>query len=505
MVVRLHASAGGTPPETLTDAEGRYVFKDVLPGKYAVEVANDEHRSTYLRQWLGHEGPAANFGGPPRYEIEVTAAADRTGLDVVIMRAMSIAGRVVGPFGEGLANVPVNVKRADGRPINDRAAHTDDLGAYRIYGLAPGRYRVCADVRERLDDGGDPIALPMAPSCHPAALTPADAADVSVGSRDVSGIDIEVQRLGGRTISGAVADTSGAPVDGAWVAIHRVNEFTLSASVRTRAGAFSVSGLLPGRYLVAASTGNAPPGFGPAGGPAPEVAYVQADITAVDASNVHLKTAPPRTVTGRLIFAGSAPSTHAGLKVFMRPGGEVRSGMLGPQPSAPVNGDGTFELSGVYAVPFVLDVTGLPAGWALANVKLNDADVTFRSSDFTAGARPRVEVLVTNQVSSPVVRVVDERGEPVARARIVATPRDPALWRNGFRWNDAVSAADGFVRLPSMMPGEYLMAALLGEDATVFLYDADRLDDFGSFATAVRLDRGETRVTLPLTRLPEKK
>ena len=59
MVVKLHAATGGAPAETLTDTDGRYTFPNVKPGKYAIEVTHDEHRATYLRQWMGSDAPAA--------------------------------------------------------------------------------------------------------------------------------------------------------------------------------------------------------------------------------------------------------------------------------------------------------------------------------------------------------------------------------------------------------------------------------------------------------------
>ena len=505
MVVRLHAAGSATSVEALTDAEGRYTFRNVAPGRYAVEASHDEHRATYLRQWFGHDEPAPMFSGPPRYDIEVTPATDRPGLDITVRRAVSIEGRVMGPFGEPMADVTVTISRADGRQIFARPAQTDDLGAYRLYGLAPGRYRVCADVRERLEDGGDPIPLPMAPSCHPAALKPADAADVSLSTRDVTGVDIAVQRLGGRTISGSVTDASGAPVDGAWISIHPVQfDMNVSASVRSRAGVFSVSGLLPGRYSVVASTGNAPPGFG-SDAASRERGSATADVTAVDASGVHVKTALPRVLTGRIVFDGAAPRPAGILKIVLRPTEEARAGIMGTWPAVAARVDGTFELGGVYSVPSVLDVTGLPAGWAVARITLNDAEVTWRNVDYTAPPRARVDVFLTSNVSSPVVRVINERDEPVVNARIVATPKDPAFWRTGLRWIEATTRPDGTVALPSMVPGDYLLAALSLEDAMTLLRDRDRLDELASFATAVRLDRGEPRLSLPLARLPEKK
>src|ERR1043166_1664829 len=57
--------------ETVTNDEGRFRFRGVAAGKYALLAAQDEHRSTYLRQWFGENEPAERFGAPPRLPIAI--------------------------------------------------------------------------------------------------------------------------------------------------------------------------------------------------------------------------------------------------------------------------------------------------------------------------------------------------------------------------------------------------------------------------------------------------
>jgi len=132
--------------EAVTDADGAYRFAGLTPGKYAVGAGPDEHRSTYLRQWYGETVSAASFAGPQRPSVELTSGDARTGIDIALTRALGIEGRVSNPWDEPMADVEVTVSGADGRVVAARSAYSDDQGAYRLYGLAPGRYRVCVNV-----------------------------------------------------------------------------------------------------------------------------------------------------------------------------------------------------------------------------------------------------------------------------------------------------------------------------------------------------------------------
>ena len=103
------------------------------------------------------------------------------------------------------------------------------------------------------DDEG--TALPFVQTCHPSATSEGAAADVTLTSSDASGIDVRVQRTGGRTVTGTVVDAAGMPANGAMVSAVSVEEFSRSGSATVRDGAFSIAGLLPGAYMLRATIG----------------------------------------------------------------------------------------------------------------------------------------------------------------------------------------------------------------------------------------------------------
>ena len=104
-----------------TDATGRFTLKDIEPGRYRLSV----ERNGYVRQEYGQRGSSP------------------------MVPAAVIAGRISDEEGEAAAGAVVQVMRftymrgkRELLPAGfDRA---DDLGEYRIYGLAPGKYYVSA-------------------------------------------------------------------------------------------------------------------------------------------------------------------------------------------------------------------------------------------------------------------------------------------------------------------------------------------------------------------------
>ena len=133
-----------------TDANGRWEFQDLAPGRYTLSVS----KSGYLKIEYGQQRP---FERGKTLEVSAGQILDK--LDLTLPRASAITGRVFDEFGDAAAAVMVRALRhryVDGRrqltPLsegievlaNGGGDITDDLGQFRIYGLAPGDYYVSA-------------------------------------------------------------------------------------------------------------------------------------------------------------------------------------------------------------------------------------------------------------------------------------------------------------------------------------------------------------------------
>ena len=502
IVVTLISSESRT--EAITDADGKYTFAALKPGKYAVGAAQDEHRSTYLWQWYGEAAPGSRFGSPQRLNVDLNPGESKSGVDIALTRALAIEGRVTNPWDEPMAGVQVTVKRADGRTDFARPAFSDDLGTYRAYGLPPGRYQVCAEVRDQSEavaaDGGR-----LVKTCHPSAIQDALAGDVTLTSQDQPGIDIRVQRIGSHTIAGFVVDAAGASVDGASVAALPFDESASSVQSTTQRGAFVLKGVTPGRYVVRAAVGQTLPGDP---NPPPremEIAYAPIDVSG-DVAGVALNLSKAAKVAGRIILDGDPLPRTDRLRLSVQMRTDEPAGRFERRPPfTPVNDDLTFELNGIYPLRFLVGVQGMPDGWALSSVRYQDRDITHMPTDFATGGRSPIQITLTSRVAKPSVRVSDEQGPVISGFGLAAVPADPATWQAGLVLVMQAPAPDGTLKLGSWLPGEYIVAALPTSDMVLLIRDRSRVSGLATVGTRVTVQKDDVRpIDLRLVRLPDK-
>ncbi|HWB16189.1 MAG TPA: carboxypeptidase-like regulatory domain-containing protein [Vicinamibacterales bacterium] len=139
--------AASTAMVTLTDAQGSFHFAPASPGTYRVRVGGDG----YL--------PLADA-----VSIVVVTDAAMKPLRLALTRASAIAGRVLTEFGDAAPAVIVRALAGD-RTVAE--ARTNDLGDYRLFGLAPGEYRVAAEryAGPRVEGERYVVPTPPCPDC----------------------------------------------------------------------------------------------------------------------------------------------------------------------------------------------------------------------------------------------------------------------------------------------------------------------------------------------------
>ena len=508
-VVTLVPFSGPGHREALTDVEGRYEFVGLEPGEYGVVATAGDLRATHLRQAFDRSAPLDLVSSPPRSGVKLEPGERRTGVNIALARALAIEGRVLDPWDEPMAEVQIALTRADGTPYPSFGMHSDDRGDYRVFGLAPGRYRVCAAPQSSADVSSD--ASRFVRTCHPAAVAEGDAADVLITTSDAAGIDIRVQRSGTFTVSGTVADAAGALVDAPRVTAVPLDRRVSSAYARGSGGLFVLRGLMPGRYLIRASVGGSenrddtrPPAR------EEEVGYASVDVEGMDVAGTIVQLSKGRTVSGRIAFEGGSPPPASQLRMA------VHAGVTNPhvamtighrRPVSAVSDTLTFELKGLDQLPMAIAVTGLPDGWVIKSVRLDGLDVTGLPTNFGVSAKPGLlEILATSRVARPAVRVTDERGNPLSSYNVVLFSTDEARWKMPSAPIPGPPTADGVVKLGAILPGEYLVAALTLADYFALANDVTRFSDLASVAARATFVEGDTRtVGLHMTPLPAAK
>lgn len=481
------------PVDAVTDQRGRFQFRQLPAGRYLVMVESPENRSTHLRQMFGDPQPLSPLRGSKRVYVDVKDGEVREAVNFALWRSLAINGRVIDEFGEPMSNVEVMANPVGG-PENmsfGPMRMTDDRGAFRLFGLSPGDYRVCArpqNFGSRRDERERPVR-----TCYPSAVIDSDAQAVTVSSTDVGEIEIRVQRSRAFTVSGIVVDANGAsvsPVNVSLVRSDRTGGFS-SGVETTPDGRFIARGVIPGEYAVRAEVGDV---FNPSDRREREVGYLPVRVENADVDGLVVVLAKMTKVAGRIVFEDGMPPGRpaASLSVTVRFDRDSVRMMNGPMPTARVNDDLTFELTGLIG-PQTIAVNGLPPGWMLKAVRYNNVDVTDTAVEFKSSSDPRLfEIIVSNRGAILSGRVLDDNGNLVPSAPILLVSADPAKWKS----NQAVvvSRDDGTFRFRPSRAGDYLVLAIDPEgSANAVLMDPDVLGTVSKLAERVTLLENEQR------------
>ena len=135
------------PARATTDEEGRYRLTRVPAGNYTVGPSAP-----------AFVVPTETTIGQPGKSVTLGEGEEVTGLDFSLTRGAVIAGRVTDSDGRPVIDQRVSVMLIDdhgqrlGSAFNPFTFSTDDRGAYRVYGLIPGRYKISV---------GDPPGIGM--------------------------------------------------------------------------------------------------------------------------------------------------------------------------------------------------------------------------------------------------------------------------------------------------------------------------------------------------------
>jgi hypothetical protein len=460
-----------------TDAEGRYEIAGLPAGRYRLSV----NKAGYVPLEYGQARPFE--AGKP---IDITSGQVLEKIDFGLPRGSAITGRITDEFGDPIADVQVEALRyqfANGERqlVNaGRVAQTDDLGAYRIFGLMPGEYLVRASMRPNMPPG--PRNAETEPTGYPGTYYPG-VTDVGQAQTLTATIGQEVSSVGFALVparlsrvSGTVMASDGRPLAGAMVMIRpraagitplRANLIGMiggNQQVRPD-GTFQLTNVAPGDYVL--DVQQRPQNLRNL----QDLSSAQLEFASMpisvsgDIDNVTIVTTPGMTVSGRVVYQGQAPPKQT-VQIMATPpsGGPSPIGMLLNAKAfgaGRVNQEGTFELRGI-AGPQMIRVQGMPSGWSLKSVTLDGADITDVPYDFRPGnSVTGLVVTLTDRLTEITGTVRDGRGQPVADYVLVAFPEDGKLWGAQSRYVQTTRPnQNGTFSIKGLPPGRYLAAVV---------------------------------------------
>ena len=460
---QVRATVSGMPAArvTSTDADGRFELRDLPAGRWTLMAS----KPGFVSQRYGQRRPFETVS-----PLELANGQKIDGANFALLRGGVINGRVLDDLGESVANVRVTVQRRQmiegtrrliNVGVNDE---TDDTGAFRLYGLAPGEYYVSAVLRNSpIEQPGDNAGY--APTFYPGTGNINEAQRITVGAGEEVSIGFSLLPVRLVRVSGMVVSQTGEIGGGN---VQLVSAFdgsegpmtTLGGGIQAD-GSFFIANVPPGSYMLTARSGVGGRGRGGAAvaraGGEMEIGSLPVVVGDGDVTGVSIMLTRGASIAGTVVTEGTSPITLSNLRVMTR---QIRNTPGMGVAGSGVSATGSFQLSTLSGA-VSLRVENLPSQWMVKSIVIGPTDVTdggfeLRGTEQITNAR----IVLTDRLSE-LNGNVTLRNQEAKDSSVVVFAEDAGLWTFPTRYVRMLRAdAQGHYTLRGMPPGTYLLAAL---------------------------------------------
>jgi hypothetical protein len=487
---------------TTSDAQGKFAMKDIEPGTYRLMV----NRNGYVTMMYGARG-AGRTG-------TALSLSRQQHMKEVIFKLTPhgvIAGRILDEDGEPLPNVRVmlqSYRYLQGRKQltpSGGGSGTNDLGEYRIFGVAPGRYFLSAVpsptgmMMMAVDRSVNaPPEEDYAATYFPGTTDAATAVqlDVSPGAQ-LRGVDMTLSKTHTIHVKGHVTHGLGPGRHNVMVYLTPRNAGGFIGPTRPSPidakGDFDIRGVTPGPYNLTAviiNDGN--------------VSYqgrVPIDAGSSNIEGLNVIIGPGLTVSGHLRAEGDAAKVDLStIRLGLRPreGGGM---MFNNMSQGRLTDEGSFEIKGTPPDRYDLNIMGLPAGFYVKSIRTDQTDVLLSGLDVTSGAAARVDVVISPNAAA-VTGVVQnpKTGNASPGATVVLIPQEKERRERQSYYQITTSDQNGSFTFKGVNPGDYKAYAWEDLEAGAYM-DQDVMKPVESRGEALSLRESDQK-TLQLTLIP---
>ena len=482
------ASDSGTAPlHATTGPAGEFLYTELPAGQYRLQFRKSGYRKL-----------------PARAEIvSVTDDEDVPGLDVGLVPAAVISGHVVDVEREPVPTARVHAyalrHRGDRIILSPAArAQADDLGEYRLYNLAAGKYVISASPPRLRTPAGEFYAG-VADVYYPDTVSPAQSTPLHLlWGQELTGIDLELPDEPAYSVSGVAFESgSGGGCFDCVMQIARLDGRLvqmLSKQSRISAeGVFLVTGLSAGTYKLSVRQA----------GDRRSVGQSVVQVNDRNLDDVVLIASLGRAVAGKIVFEEEAavePGEEMTVSLF------PLNAVAWPLPRTKAQQDFTFVFQAVPSEVYRLEVQPLPPGAYLKTLRLGgqplpSPELTVPEDAPVAG----VQAVIGFDAATVSGRVKPRRSgggkEGPIEARVALIPKPN---QGGYvRAKTVQTAPDGGFSFASVVPGAYTLYALSALSSAQLMDPAVQAS-LRSFSRQLDLDPAESAtVELPLGPDPE--
>jgi protocatechuate 3,4-dioxygenase beta subunit len=470
------------PTDTTSDNMGRFELKNIEPGRYRLSV----QRSGYVRQEYGQTNPE----GPGSY-LTLSPGQKISDITIQLIPAAVITGHVYDEDGEPVQGAQVSTFRYVYGNGQRELAHagegrTNDLGEFRIYGLAPGRYIVGAEKQPRLlaplkaEPGYVPIYYPGVPDAERAAPIA-----VSAGE-EFSSVDITLQTTHTVTLRGhVISSLGGGPALHAQVFLVSQGTATSGSHVTSQTfvndpqGVFELRNVTPGAYFLYAFLYRE----------RSELARQPLEVAEADLDGITLMVAPGVDLKGRVRVEGQLDSGVGSFQVSLSP--KNTRPFFGGIPSDSVKPGGSFLLKNVFDDEYEINIDGLPGGYFLKSARLDGNDALTAGFTISTRQTPGLLDILVSSNGARIDGVVSEDQKPFPGASVTLVPDPPHRGERRLFKSTSTDQLGHFV-LQGIPPGDYKLFAWESIETGAYT-SSDFLLPFENRGESLHISEGSSR------------
>ena len=489
----------------VTDEAGRFELKGLDPGHYRLTAS----RLGYVTSEYGQRKAS-----DPGAVLTLRAGQEMKDLLFRLVPAAIIAGRILDDDSEPLPGVTVSALRevySEGKRslTTSTTAETNDLGEYRLYGLAPGRYFVSAvfpqwnrfgDANESEDttassQGYAKIYFPGTPEA-------AKAISFSVkAGEEIPSVEMLMQQVPVYRVRGHVYNQiTHKPGTGTTVIVtartqnHEWDSGFKHADVQKQDGSFEIPEITPGSYVLTAMWFDEGQMYS---------TTLPIEVGRADVEGIAVTISQGVNISGQIVWEGkprlerdelTVTAVPVGLNFVFQGGARVSQGDSFILRNV---GDGTYhaELAGESKDCYIKDVR-----YAGSSV-IDDGFTVVR------GAPASLQILISPNGADVKGAVSDANGLPVAGVWVVLVPSAPRRGQHRL-YKKQTTDQYGHFDLTGIEPGDYMLFSW-DEVEDGAWEDADFLKPFEEKGEKVAVQEGDSKginlTTIVISSIDQKK